>query len=258
VKAYLGGGEPSAEGGEAAATTSAMNRDAIGARSASAGDHYQVVVHVDEKSLRGGLGRSDLPIETVKRLTCDGSLITIVEDEHGTPLDVGRKRRTVTTALRRALWSCDRGCSFPGCQRTRYVHAHHIRHWGNGGETRLENLTLLCTYHHALLHEGGFTIRDDERSGIYFRRPDGRVIPRSGYRAADMLDDVAIPLAGENPSAEVRMAAIVHGYELDEDATWNPSAEGSTTCGRALVPERSGNASAEVREERGVYRLSAA
>jgi len=203
VKAYLGGAaaKPSAEGD---GTTSR--------RAASTADHYQVIVHVDEKSLRGGIGRSDLPIDTIKRLTCDGSLVTIVEDDRGTPLDVGRKQRTVSTALKRALWSRDRGCSFPGCHHTRYVDAHHLKHWANGGETNLANLTLLCTHHHTLLHEGGFTIHDDEHGGIYFRRPDGRAIPRSGYRATDMLDDVAVPLPGENPSAEVRMAAIVHGF----------------------------------------------
>jgi uncharacterized protein DUF222/HNH endonuclease len=212
MKAHLQGGatdgvltEPSAEGDGTTAR-----------RWASTTDHYHVVVHVDEKSLRGGIGRADLPIETVRRLLCDGSLITIVEDDRGTPLDVGRKHRTVTTALRRALWSRDRGCSFPGCHHTRYVHAHHIKHWTNGGETKLENLTLLCTNHHALLHEGGYTIHDDERGGIYFRRPEGRVIPRSGYRAADMLDDVAVPFAGENPSAEGRMAAVVHGFRASD------------------------------------------
>ncbi len=71
---------------------------------------------------------------------------------------MGRKQRTVTTALKRALWSRDRGCSFPGCHNTRYVDAHHIEHWANGGDTSLDNLTLLCTHHHTLLHEGGFTI----------------------------------------------------------------------------------------------------
>ena len=97
------------------------------AKSGSSADLYQVVVHADHAALRGGIcvdnpqrggGRSDLPIETVKRLTCDGSLITIVEDERGTPLDVGRKRRTVPIALKRALWSRDRGCTFPGCQKS--------------------------------------------------------------------------------------------------------------------------------------------
>jgi len=89
--------------------------DGGASESSSTADYYQVVVHVDDKSLRGGAGRSDLPIDTVKRLTCDGSLLTIVEDVDGTPLDVGRKKRTVSTALKRALWSRDRGCTFPGC-----------------------------------------------------------------------------------------------------------------------------------------------
>jgi len=200
VKAYLGG-TPSAEGG-------AM----------SCADHTQVVIHVDESALRGGQGRSDLPIETLKRLTCDGSLITVIEDEDGTPLDVGRKRRTVTTALRRALWARDRGCTFPGCANKRYVDGHHLHHWSKGGESTLDNLALLCTHHHRLLHEGGFTVRRDERGELIFRRRDGRVIPRFGYRLEDMRDDVE-PSAeglitmrepGENPSAEVREAAGVY------------------------------------------------
>jgi hypothetical protein len=234
------------------------------ASSASVADHYQVVVHVDEKSLHGGIGRSDLPIDTVKRLTCDGSLITIVEDDRGTPLDVGRKQRTVSTPLKRALWSRDRGCAFPGCHHTRYVDAHHIHHWADGGDTSLENLTLLCTHHHTLLHEGGFTIHRDERGGIYFKRPDGRVIPRSGYWAEDMLDDVAVPLPGENSSVEGRMAAIVRGFEVDDDSGWNPSAESWSIApdssrnpsakGWATTADPTRNA-AEVREARGVYRL---
>ncbi len=257
VKAYLGG--------EAPAT-----------RSSSTADHCQVVVHVDGSALRGGIGRSDLPIETVKRLCCDGSLITVVEDERGTPLDVGREQRTVSTPLKRALWSRDRGCSFPGCRHERYVDAHHIRHWAEGGDTSLENLTLLCTHHHTLLHEGGFSIHRDSNGGLYFRRPDGRAIPRSGYRADDMLDDVAVALPGENTSTEVRMAAIVHAYTLDDE----PSAQGSLAATSDFSPlnvEREGctevaqnpsaegwiagptsGARAEVREQRGVYRLRAA
>ena len=180
---------------------------------AAVADHHQVVVHVDDSALRGGLGRSDLPIDTVKRLTCDGSLITIIEDDRGTPLDVGRKQRTVSTPLKRALWSRDRHCSFPGCHNARYVHAHHIRHWANGGETSLENLTLLCTHHHTLLHEGGFRIRRDQDGAIYFQRADGRVIPRFGYRLDDMRDDFTVP---ENPSAEVRESAA--GYRVGESS----------------------------------------
>jgi len=192
-----------------------------GASSACVADHYQVVVHVDEKSLRGGIGRSDLPIDTVRRLCCDGSVVAVTEDERGTPLDVGRKQRVVSTPLKRALWSRDRGCTFPGCANRRYVDAHHIRHWADGGETSLENLTLLCSRHHRALHEGRFAIRRDALGAIYFQRPDGRVIPKGGYRLDDILDDDAETgdrtAIGENPSAE--------GYSVLDRDYRNPSAE---------------------------------
>jgi hypothetical protein len=238
AKAYLAGGE---------------TREGTG----SVADHYQVVVHVDEAALRGGAGRSDLPLETIKRLTCDGSLITVVEDEHGTPLDVGRKQRIVSTPIRRALWSRDRGCTFPGCRNKRFVHGHHIHHWGNGGETSLENLTLLCAHHHRLLHEGGFSIDRDRDGAIYFKRVDGRVIPRGGYRPEDMIDDMpGASLAPKNPSAEGLMAAIVHGRRdvaeelMVELAGYeNPSAEGW------MAPECRDGSLAEVRESAAVYRI---
>jgi len=178
AKTYLGNGEAAA---------------------GSTADRYQIVVHVDDKSLRGGLGRADLPVDTVKRLTCDGSVVTVTETETGAPLDIGRKQRTVPTRIKRALWARDRGCAFPGCDRKHYVDAHHIEHWADGGATSLDNLTLLCSHHHRLLHEGGFAIRRDSNGDLYFRRPDGRVIPRFGYRLDDMHDE---------PSAEVREVGI--------------------------------------------------
>ncbi len=92
-------------------------------------------------------------------------------------------------ALKRALWARDGGCSFPGCTHTRFVDAHHIRHWADGGETSLENTTLLCSQHHRLVHEGGYDIRKDHQGRWYFMRPDGRAIPRYGYQPDDMVDE---------------------------------------------------------------------
>jgi hypothetical protein len=134
-------------------------------------DRHQVVVHVDRDALRedGEPGRCEfddgpaLPLETARRLACDASLVEIEEAADGTLLDVGRKTRKVPPALRRALQARDRGCRFPGCTHTRYVDAHHVLHWADGGETRLDNLLLLCRKHHHALHEGGYSIvrRDD-------------------------------------------------------------------------------------------------
>jgi hypothetical protein len=183
-------------GGDGAADTDS-------ARAASTADHCQVVVHVDASALRGGMGCSDLPLETIKRLTCDCSLVAVVEDERGHPLDVGRKQRTVSTALRRALLARDRGCTFPGCHRKRYVDGHHIEHWVNNGETSLENMALLCSLHHRLLHEGGFEMRRDRDGALRFMRPDGREIPRGGYRREDMVDEPMVAAAvGDDPSMD--------------------------------------------------------
>lgn len=140
-----------------------------GPDSSSPADRYQLVVHVDEAALRGGVGRSDAPLETVKRLACDASVVVVTEDERGTPLDVGRKQRLVPTPLRRALWARDRHCTFPGCHRTRFVAAHHVHHWVEGGETSVDNLILLCGFHHRLLHEGGFRISRDYAGERYLR-----------------------------------------------------------------------------------------
>jgi len=155
----------------------------------STADAYQVVIHVDGAALTGGEGRSDLAVESVKRLSCDGSVVPMVDGANGEPLNVGRKQRTVPAALKRALWARDGGCSFPGCTHTRFVDAHHIRHWADGGETSLENTTLLCGQHHRLVHEGGYHIRKDHRGRWYFMRPDGRAIPTYGYQPDDMVDE---------------------------------------------------------------------
>jgi hypothetical protein len=187
AKSYLGGG--------AADST---------ASSASTADHRQLVIHVDEAALHGGAGRADAPLETVKRLACDASLVIVTEDERGTPLNVGRKQRVVSTPLRRAVLARDRHCTFPGCHRTRFVEAHHVHHWVEGGETSVDNLLLLCSYHHRLLPEGGYRIRRDRQGEYYFVRADGRAIPRCGYRADDFTDDYGMDDPDRaNPSMEV-------------------------------------------------------
>ncbi len=151
----------------------------------AAGDRHLVTVHVDEAVLRDELqdGRShldggpSLPPATVRRLCCDGGLVPIVEREDGTPLDVGRKTRVIPPAMRRALDARDGGCRFPGCTNSRFVDAHHIHHWADGGETKLDNLVLLCRRHHRFVHEHGFRIEGTAAAGVRFIRPDGMPVP---------------------------------------------------------------------------------
>ncbi len=175
---------------------------AQGAVALSGGDRQQIVVHVDADTLRSAVpGHCEiehgpsLAAETARRLACDCSVVTIVQDMDATPLDVGRKTRSIPPALRRALRSRDQGCRFPGCPHRRYVDGHHIEHWANGGATRLSNLVSLCRFHHRLVHEGRWHIQVLDDGALRFMDPRDAVIecrasPSSG-RFATLIDDHA-------------------------------------------------------------------
>jgi hypothetical protein len=147
----------------------------------STADRHQVILHVDAETLREAApGRCHiehgpaLPVATLRRLTCDASLVRITENQDGEPLDVGRKTRTIPPAIRRALNARDPGCCFPGCASKRWLDAHHVEHWADGGATKLSNLVSLCRVHHRMVHEGGIRVEAAEGGGWRFRRPDGR------------------------------------------------------------------------------------
>lgn len=144
------------------------------------GERHQIVIHVDAQTLREGVAGHcefengpSLAAETARRLACDASVVSIVENEQGEPLNVGRKSRTIPPAIRRALNARDRGCRFPGCSNTRYVDAHHLHHWARGGETKLSNLALLCRFHHRQVHEGQVAIHTLDDGALRFLKPDG-------------------------------------------------------------------------------------
>jgi hypothetical protein len=75
------------------------------------------------------------------------------------------------------LWVRDRGCRFPGCPHTRFLHGHHIQHWLHGGRTSLTNLVLLCPRHHTMVHERGFTIEAGADGALVFRSPGRSPLP---------------------------------------------------------------------------------
>src|SRR4029077_5151647 len=93
----------------------------------------EVTVQIDAATLAGHNQATGLSAETCERLLCDASMVPMTVDSAGTPLNVGRKTRVISTAPRRALVARDRGCRFPGCPHPRFVDAHHIRHWSRGG-----------------------------------------------------------------------------------------------------------------------------
>lgn len=124
------------------------------------GERAHINVHADLDALEGepgGLHETEdgvvLDLETIRQLMCDSSVRRIVFGPNSEVLDVGRKTRVVPAGLRRAVIARDRHCIAPGCSRSaRWCDVHHIISWADYGETVLDNLCLLCRYHHTLVH----------------------------------------------------------------------------------------------------------
>ena len=103
----------------------------------------------------------------LERLCCDASIARVVMDGESEVLDLGRERRFPSAAQFRALVLRDQHCQFPGCDRPpEWTDAHHLIHWLHGGTTDLDNLVLLCRYHHVICHEGGWTLHREPDATI--------------------------------------------------------------------------------------------
>ena len=158
---------------------------AHGAIEAAGTDRHQIVVHVAAETLRHRAAGCcefehgpSMAAETARRLSCDASVVALIENDDGEPLNVGRKTRTISAPLRRVLNARDKGCRFPGCSNTHYIDAHHVEHWANGGETKPSNLVSLCRFHHRAVHEGGIRIERLDDGALRFVKPNGAAVDR--------------------------------------------------------------------------------
>jgi Domain of unknown function (DUF222)/HNH endonuclease len=111
---------------------------------------------------------------TLRRLLCDSRLRIVLDDPDGRPVGIGRLSRAIPGWLNQQLQWRDQSCRFPGCEHTRWLHAHHITHWPDGGHTNLENLTLLCSAHHRLLHRSPWRITGNPDGELTFTSPNGQ------------------------------------------------------------------------------------
>ena len=164
-------------------------------------DRANVVVHVDVDTLATGEGIGEIETgptisaDTARRLSCDSRLQAVLDGPDGLPIGIGRTSRTIPPWLNRQIRNRDQGCRFPGCERTRWTHAHHLVHWSQGGPTDLDNLATLCGYHHRLVHESGWTIEGSPNGDLVFIRPDGRAYqPRPQGLRQDVRERVVDPV----------------------------------------------------------------
>lgn len=186
----IAGQIPAMPGEEDECAADARRADALVALCSTGGvaanDHRRptVVVHAQLAGLEQGSGGCELeygPVvapETVRRLLCDARIQTVIEDAAGRVVGLGRASREPPAWMIRQVHYRDRECRFPGCGARRFTEAHHIRWWRHGGRTDLDNLVLICSFHHRLVHEHGWSIRRDADGTVRWFRSDG-----TGYRA---------------------------------------------------------------------------
>ncbi|MGD7705503.1 DUF222 domain-containing protein [Microlunatus sp. Y2014] len=87
--------------------------------------------------------------DTLLKMAAQADILPVVLTSEGQVLHLGRSQRIASKHLTHALYARDKGCSFPGCHVTpQWCERHHIHPWHRDGETNLDNMTLLCRYHH--------------------------------------------------------------------------------------------------------------
>jgi hypothetical protein len=111
--------------------------------------------------------------QTVRRLLCTARVQAMVQDSGGTPVALGRVLRDPPAWMVRQLRHRDSECVFPGCGTGRFAQPHHVRAWEHGGPTDLENLVLLCSRHHRLVHEHGWRLHRHPEGTVAWFRPNG-------------------------------------------------------------------------------------
>lgn len=136
-----------------------------------------------------------VPNETARRLSCDGVVETVITKENHV-VGVGRSRRTIPGWLRRLVYVRAGGCcQYPGCSNRRWLQVHHKQHWVDGGATDLENLIVLCGFHHRFVHEHGWHVTGSPDRPV-FRKPDWTIYPRP----PDPMDHRLVALVEERRS----------------------------------------------------------
>jgi hypothetical protein len=182
------------------------------------GSGYELVIMTTKEQLEhapGGVGGflrdgTPVPRHIARMLACDCTRVDVATSESGEILDVGRARRTIPSAIGRALWLRDGGCRVPGCGRKHHLHGHHIEAWADGGKTSASNLVLLCPSHHGLVHEGQLFV-DVHDGRIEFRNAYGLKLHPAPDRGND-LEAVDHWLRTAEP-----------GFDRDGTPTWDGS-----------------------------------
>ncbi|MFN2462800.1 MAG: hypothetical protein ABR573_02725 [Candidatus Dormibacteria bacterium] len=110
-----------------------------------------------------------LSVAALGRLSCDASVTHIKLDDRLLPVGISRLKRQLSKREMRALRELHPQCVRPGCRRpASQCDAHHITWWSRGGKTVIEDMCMVCPFHHWQIHEGGWNVaRTEDRRFVW-------------------------------------------------------------------------------------------
>ena len=213
-----------------------------GATPLRSSDAYQVFVHVNandahpDNRINGAHttytdDRRCIAPHVARQLACDASRRTVLENERGEVLNIGRRSRIVPWHIAHALRIRDGGCRFPGCNQHRWTDAHHIHHWADGGETSLDNLVTLCRYHHRELHRDEYRIERGAGGELLFTDAQHQAIPPAIHpQYGDRHGSSGVAEAGSAADATDAAVAADSGSGADSGSTADTDGAAATAA----------------------------
>jgi uncharacterized protein DUF222 len=110
---------------------------------------------------------ADVTPAQIEAARCDAEILGDIEREPE------RVRKTISDRLRRQVFARDHHrCTVPGCRAGRNLDVHHVQFQSHAGRHEMQNLTVLCSAHHHLLHDGLLRISGKAPDLVYERRTE--------------------------------------------------------------------------------------
>ncbi len=216
AKLVKAGGDRSVD--RAAIAAEALGNLVTGGHQAVRAHQAELRVHVDATSLVDGPHADSVcefddgtpvPLPSVRRMMCNGTIVPIVIDTNGVVLDAGRDQRFANRHQRRALRAMHATCAFHGCDVAfNRCEIHHLHPWELGGSSDLDQLLPLCSRHHHVIHEPGWELHLAPDRTLTITRM-GEVyaeVPLRPERSRPPADP-APPPAGSSPPSQLPLSA---------------------------------------------------
>jgi hypothetical protein len=160
----------------------------ISMKEAAKGSPYALVVTAKASDIANGIGEATtgsgdrFPIGDIARRGLNGTVFFHLMDEKARTVEVCTEQRFANKKQTAIVTARDRGCVFPGCDAPAgWCDVNHVVPHARGGKTDINNMCLLCSFHHHLMDRSDWEV---------FMLGDGR----PAWRPPESIDPARTPI----------------------------------------------------------------